>query len=70
MTVPEKPRGDPGGVKVRHLVVHIDKLLILGNDGVLWIRIIINSSICSHLNKLKTEKYNLMKCFILFTISI
>ena len=40
-----------GGVEVRHLVVHVDKLLILSNDSALWLGIIVYGGVGGDLAK-------------------
>ena len=60
----EKPRGDPRGIKVRHFVVYIDKLLVFLNDRVLRIWVIVDGGVGSYLPQsgvLYAAK-NILKC--------
>ena len=52
---PQQPGGYTGWIKVRHLVVHIDKLLILGNHSVLGIRVVVDSSVSGYLDIQKSQ---------------
>ena len=46
--LPEEPVTDPVGIKVRHLVVNVDKHLVLGDHSVLGVRIVVNRRVRSH----------------------
>ena len=45
----EQPRGDTGGVKVGHLVVEVDPVLILHDDGVLRLGVVVDGGVRRHL---------------------
>lgn len=47
----EQPGGDPGGVKVGHVIVDVHKLLVLGDDRVLRIWVIVDGCVGSNLPK-------------------
>ena len=41
----QQPRGDSSGIKVRHFVVNIDKLLILWDNCILRLRVIVDGRV-------------------------
>ena len=47
--VPEKPGGNPCRIKVRHLIVNVDELLVLVDDGVLRVRVVVDCRVSSDL---------------------
>ena len=48
-TLPEQPRRDPRLIKVRHLVVDVDELLVLGDHRVLRVRVVVDGRVGRHL---------------------
>ena len=47
---PEEPGRDPRGIKVRHLVVDVHELLVLGDHGVLRVGVVVDRGVGRHLN--------------------
>lgn len=45
----EKPGGDTGGVKVRHLIVDIDKLLVFSHNCIEGLGVIVDGRVGRHL---------------------
>lgn len=46
---PQKPGGDSGHIKVRHLIIDIHPLLILGHHGALGVGVIVDGRVGGHL---------------------
>ena len=48
---PEQPGDDVGHIEIRHLVVHVHPILILGDDRLLGVRVVVDSRVARHVTQ-------------------